>query len=143
MKRLKIWSIAIAMFAAHFLVSCDKDNNDSINYDYLGGSWSDVIPEGMVTEGYTRYTFSPENSSEGTLDVYVKDWLVNSDTTYHDRYTLDADGHLQSFSKAEDGTEQLHYDLYITRLTANKMQWTFHPTDGTADHVSNLKRVVE
>ena len=142
MKRFKIWSIAVAMFAALFLVSCDNDDdNDSINYDYLGGTWTNVVPDGMIEEGFSRYTFSPKTSSTGTLDIYVKDWLGNIDTTYHDRYTLDADGHLQSFRKMADGTEQLRYDFYITRLTANKMQWTFHPTDGTADQVEDLKRV--
>ncbi|MBR4327469.1 MAG: hypothetical protein IKP73_18310 [Bacteroidales bacterium] len=70
-----------------------------------------------------------------------EDWLAARDTTYHNRYTLDADGHLQSFRETEDGSEQVYYDLYITRLTSKEMQWVFHPTDGTADQVTNLKRV--
>ena len=144
MNKIKIWSIAIAMFVAFFLVSCDNDDdNGTINYDNLGGTWRQVYPEGVVADGYTNFTFRPKTSSEGTLDVYVADWLANRDTTYNERYTLGTNGHVQTFRKMENGSEQLSYDLYITGLDANKMQWTFHPTDGTADHVSNLKRVVE
>ena len=69
------------------------------------------------------------------------DWLAAKDTTYHNRYTLDANGHLQSFRETEDGSEQVYYDFYITRLTAKEMRWVFHTTDGTADQVTNLKRV--
>ena len=144
MKRFKIWSIAVAMLAALFLVSCDKDDdNDSINYDYLSGTWTVDYSEGVITEGYTHYTFSPKTSSEGTLEVYSMDWLAARDTTYHNRYTIDANGHLQSFRKTEDGSEQVYHNLYITRLTAKEMRWVFHMTDGTADQVTNLKRVEE
>jgi hypothetical protein len=69
------------------------------------------------------------------------DWLAAKDTTYHNRYTLDANGHLQSFRKTEDGSEQVYHNLYITRLTAKEMRWVFHMTDGTADQVTDLKRV--
>ena len=142
MKRFKIWSIAVAMFAALFLVSCDKDDdNNSINYDYLSGTWTVDYPEGVITEGYTYYTFSPKTGSEGTLEVYSMDWLAAKDTTYHNRYTLDVNGHLQSFRETEDGSEQVSYDFYSTRRTAKEMRWVFHTTDGTADQVTNLKRV--
>ena len=141
MKRFNILSIAVAMFAALFLVSCDKDDDNSINYDYLSGTWTVDYPEGVITEGYTYYTFSPKTGSEGTFEVYSMDWLAAKDTTYHNRYTLDANGHLQSFRETEDGSEQVYYDLYITRLTAKEMRWVFHTTDGTADQVTNLKRV--
>jgi hypothetical protein len=40
-----------------------------------------------------------------------------------------------------DGSEQEYHNLYITRLTAKEMRWVFHTTDGTADQVTNLKRV--
>ncbi len=58
MKDMKIWRVAFVMLAALILVSCSSDDED-YQIDQLAGTWLQVYDEGVVAEGYVKYTFTP------------------------------------------------------------------------------------
>ena len=61
MKDMKIWRVVFVMLATLILVSCSSDDED-YQIDQLAGTWLQVYDEGVVAEGYVKYTFSPLGS---------------------------------------------------------------------------------
>ena len=137
MKNSTTWSIAIiAIFTALSFASCSKDNNETTNYSLLGGKWQLISPEGNADAGLVTYTFSPQSTDQGTVEIFTSDWASGDHTTNYS-YSIDQSGNLKIYYQ----TAYIYYNCEITRLNSNNMTWVFHTTDGTVHHVSNFKKL--
>ena len=138
MKSSTIWSIAIiAIFAALSFASCSKDDdNETIDYSQLGGKWQLIHPEGIADAGLVTYTFSPQTTGHGTVEIFTSDWAAGDHTTNYS-YSIDQSGNLKIYYQTAD----IYDNGEITRLNTNNMTWVFLTTDGTVHHVSNFKKL--
>ena len=73
MKTMKLWRMTWIMLAVLSLASCSSDDDD-YDVNNLVGTWLQVYEEGVVTEGYVEYTFTPGvPSTSGDCDIHVHD----------------------------------------------------------------------
>ena len=121
MRTMKLWRLAIIMLAAFSLVSCSNDDDDKLNINLLAGKWKRVYDEGVVSEGYVYYIFTPsETPDRGDCDILSSD--VFGGEFFNERaYMLTENGHrLCIFKKTFGGNpEAQYYD--ILRLTGNHL----------------------
>ena len=121
MRTMKLWRLAIIMLAAFSLVSCSNDDDDKLNINLLAGKWKRVYDEGVVSEGYVYYIFTPsETPDRGDCDILSSD--VFGGGFFNERtYMLTENGHrLCIFKKTFGGNpEAQYYD--ILRLTGNHL----------------------
>ena len=121
MRTMKLWRIAIIMLAAFSLVSCSNDDDDKLNINLLAGKWKRVYDEGVVSEGYVYYIFTPgETPDRGDCDILSSDFFGGE--FFNERaYMLTENGHrLCIFKKTFGGNpEAQYYD--ILRLTGNHL----------------------
>ena len=121
MRTMKIWRLAIIMLAAFSLVSCSNDDDDKLNINLLAGKWKRVYDEGVVSEGYVYYIFTPgETPDRGDCDILSSDFFGG--VFFDERaYMLTENGHrLCIFKKTFGGNpEAQYYD--ILRLTGNHL----------------------
>ena len=121
MRTMKLWRLAIIMLAAFSLVSCSKDDDDKLNINLLAGKWKRVYDEGVVSEGYVYYIFTPgETPDRGDCDILSSDFFGG--VFFDERaYMLTENGHrLCIFKKTFGGNpEAQYYD--ILRLTGNHL----------------------
>ena len=121
MRTMKLWRIAIIMLAAFSLVSCSNDDDDKLNINLLAGKWKRVYDEGVVSEGYVYYIFTPsETPDRGDCDILSSD-VFGGDFFNERAYMLTENGHrLCIFKKTFGGNpEAQYYD--ILRLTGNHL----------------------
>ena len=121
MRTMKLWRLAIIMLAAFSLVSCSNDDNDKLNINLLAGKWKRVYDEGVVSEGYVYYIFTPsETPDRGDCDILSSD-VFGGDFFNERAYMLTENGHrLCIFKKTFGGNpEAQYYD--ILRLTGNHL----------------------
>ena len=121
MRTMKIWRLAIIMLAAFSLVSCSNDDDDKLNINLLAGKWKRVYDEGVVSEGYVYYIFTPsETPDRGDCDILSSD-VFGGDFFNERAYMLTENGHqLCIFKKTFGGNpEAQYYD--ILRLTGNHL----------------------
>jgi hypothetical protein len=118
---MKLWRLAIIMLAAFSLVSCSNDDDDKLNINLLAGKWKRVYDEGVVSEGYVYYIFTPsETPDRGDCDILSSDFFGG--VFFDERaYMLTENGHrLCIFKKTFGGNpEAQYYD--ILRLTGNHL----------------------
>ena len=136
MKDMKIWRVAFVMLAALTLVSCSNDDEE-LQIDQLAGTWLQVYDEGVVAEGYVKYTFAPGvPSTSGLCTIHVYD-VFAGDTTIQRSYVMSDDNRrLYIFEELYGGSpETQEYD--IQRISAKEM--TLHPVG--SDMVMNFKKV--
>lgn len=121
MRTMKLWRLAIIMLAAFSLVSCSNDDDDKLNINLLAGKWKRVYDEGVVSEGYVYYIFTPgETPDRGDCDILSSD-VFGGDFFNERAYMLTENGHrLCIFKKSFGGNpEAQYYD--ILRLTGNHL----------------------
>ena len=136
MRTMKLWRLAIIMLAAFSLVSCSNDDDDKLNINLLAGKWKRVYDEGVVSEGYVYYIFTPsETPDRGDCDILSSD-VFGGDFFNERAYMLTENGHrLCIFKKTFGGNpEAQYYD--ILRLTGNHL--TLRITD--SDILLNFKK---
>ena len=121
MRTMKLWRLAIIMLAAFSLVSCSNDDDDKLNINLLAGKWKRVYDEGVISEGYVYYIFTPsETPDRGDCDILSSDFFGGE--FFNERaYMLTENGHrLCIFKKTFGGNpEAQYYD--ILRLTGNHL----------------------
>ena len=136
MKDMKIWRVVFVMLATLILVSCSSDDED-YQIDQLAGTWLQVYDEGMVAEGYVKYTFAPGvPSTSGLCTIHVYD-VFAGDTTFQRSYAIrDDNRRLYIFEELYGGSpETQKYD--IQRISAKGMTW--RPVG--SDVVMNFRKV--
>ena len=72
MKTMKIWRLAFMMLAVLSISSCSDDDDYDVNN--LAGTWQRVYDEGVMDVGIVQYTFFPESSVAGRIELYVTSW---------------------------------------------------------------------
>ena len=121
MRTMKLWRLAIIMLAAFSLVSCSNDDDDKLNINLLAGKWKRVYDDGVISEGYVYYIFTPgETPDRGDCDILSSDFFGG--VFFDERaYMLTENGHrLCIFKKTFGGNpEAQYYD--ILRLTGNHL----------------------
>ena len=113
MRTMKLWRLAIIMLAAFSLVSCSNDDDDKLNINLLAGKWKRVYDEGVVSEGYVYYIFTPgETPDRGDCDILSSD-VFGGDSFNERAYMLTENGHrLCIFKKTFGGNpEAQYYDI--------------------------------
>ena len=139
MKDMKIWRVVFVMLATLILVSCSSDDED-YQIDQLAGAWLQVYDEGVVAEGYVKYTFTPGvPSTSGSCTIHVSD-VFAGDTTIQRSYAVRDDNRRLFIFKAlyggnPDTPDTQEYD--IQRISAKGM--TLHPVG--SDVVMNFRKV--
>ena len=130
-----IYVIAFAMLAVLSLVSCSSDDEDYDMND-LVGTWLKVDDEGVVSEGYVKYTFTPGvPSTSGYCDIYVYD-VFAGDTTIHRGYVLNDNRQLVIYEPMYGGTPKLQ-TWNIKKLGSSTMSWE---RADRSDIIYNFKR---
>ena len=115
-KQLFLISALVVLFSA-----CSKDDDDKLNINLLAGKWKRVYDEGVISEGYVYYIFTPgETPDRGDCDILSSDFFGG--VFFDERaYMLTENGHrLCIFKKTFGGNpEAQYYD--ILRLTGNHL----------------------
>ena len=157
MKRHTIWSIAIAMFAALSLVSCDKDDDKDYDTDLDGislsksaiqnkifGTWAETgnAEPGPDHDRTFQFTFYPTASDEGDVAMhvlYVFGIMGGQEENYTGSYTIGADGNVETHvTKDADGTVKLDDKYRITNLSDDKMTLEQLDDNGKASRTFQL-----
>ena len=135
MKTMKLWRMTWIMLAVLSLASCSSDDDD-YDVNNLVGTWLQVYEEGVVTEGYVEYTFTPGvPSTSGDCDIHVHDALAG-DTTIHRGYVLNDNHQLVIFEPMYGGTPELE-TWNIKKLNSSTMSWE---RADRSDIIYNFKR---
>ena len=140
MKTMKIYAIAFAMLAALSLASCSSDDDEEFLMDKLAGTWEQVYDEGVVSEGYVQYTFTPKTpstpSTAGECTIRMYD-VFAGDTTFVRDYVLTEDRHLAIYNWQYGGTPPEIQEYDVRRLSTSGMTWQLVGSDV----VLNFKKV--
>lgn len=137
MKTMKIWRLAFAMLAALSFASCSSDDDEVFLTEQLAGTWQQMYDEGVVSEGYVQYTFTPGTpATVGECTIHVYD-VFAGDTTFVRDYVLTEDRHLAIYN-GQDGSTSLEIQEYdVRRLSTAGMTWQLVGSDV----VLNFKKV--
>ena len=119
---MKLWRIAFMMLAAFSLASCSSDDNDMFEPSNLSGTWERVWDEGVMDAGNELYTFIPESSTNGKIEISFYVW-PSGDATLYRNYVVNNSGHLIiSLVEPQSDTQgRVEYDIRI--LNNNEMIW--------------------
>ena len=136
MKTMKIWRNIFVMCAAVLsLASCSSDDEE-FQTNQLAGTWLRLYDEGVVAEGYVKYTFTPGvPSTSGDCDIYVYD-VFAGDTTIHRGYVLNDNRQLVIYEPMYGGTPKLQ-TWNIKKLGSSTMSWE---RADRSDIIYNFKR---
>ena len=136
MKTMKIWRNIFVMCAAVLsLASCSSDDEE-YQTNQLAGTWLRVYDEGVVAEGYVKYTFTPGvPSTSGDCDIYVYD-VFAGDTTIHRGYVLNDNRQLVIYEPMYGGTPESQ-TWNIKKLGSSTMSWE---RADRSDIIYNFKR---
>jgi len=138
MKTMILWRIVFLTLAAFSLASCSSDDDNNV-YEAaeLGGTWQKVYDEGVADAGTVQYTFHPQTTNNGTVDLFTSDWATG-DTTVYRIYTVTDAGHLHISPIPNDTSVALTVDCDIRSLTSTQMIWN---KPGTNEEISRFKKV--
>ena len=135
MKTMKLWRMAWMILAVLSLASCSSDDDD-YDVNNLVGTWLQVYEEGVVTEGYVEYTFTPGvPSTSGDCDIHVHD-VFAGDTTIHRGYVLNDNRQIVIYEPMYGGTPVLQ-TWNIKTLGSSTMSWE---NADRSDIIFNFKR---
>ena len=138
MKKMKIWRLAFAMLAALSLASCSSDDED-YNVNNLTGTWERVYSEGIQDAGTEQYTFFPESSTSGRIELYVNSWPDFKQETIDLNYVVGHTGHMNIFTgKKHDGQSKVYGEYDIHKLSSSEMIW--YRTDSN-EELARFKKV--
>ena len=125
------------MLAAFSLASCSSDDDEVFLMDQLSGTWQQVYDEGIVSEGYVQYTFTPGTpATGGECTIHVYD-VFAGDTTFVRDYALTEDCHLAIYNGQYGGTPPEIQEYDVRRLSTAGMTWQLVGSDV----VLNFKKV--
>lgn len=130
----KISFVLVAMLA---LCSCNNDEDSTYNSAELVGIWQKEYDDGIADAGVVRYTFHPQTTNSGTVDIFTSDWATG-DTTVYRNYTLTDTGILQILPKPDDHSEALTIYCQIHTLTSTRMTW--HNAE-TNEELTRFKKI--
>ena len=137
METMKIRRLAFAMLAAFSFASCSSDDDEEFLMDQLAGTWEQVYDEGVVTEGYVQYTFTPgKPATVGECTIHVYD-VFAGDTTFVRDYALTEDRYLAIYNGQDAGTSMEIQEYDVRRLSTTGMTWQL----AGSDVVLNFKKV--
>ena len=137
METMKIRRLAFAMLAAFSFASCSSDDDEEFLMDQLAGTWEQVYDEGIVTEGYVQYTFTPgKPATVGECTIHVYD-VFAGDTTFVRDYALTEDRYLAIYNGQDAGTSMEIQEYDVRRLSTTGMSWQL----AGSDVVLNFKKV--
>jgi len=123
MKTMKIWRIIFAMLAAFSLASCGSDDED-YDVNNLAGTWERVYNQGVQDAGIEQYTFFPESSTVGRIELYVNSWPDFKQETIDLNYIVGHTGHMNIFTgKRHDGQSKVCGEYDINKLSRSEMKW--------------------
>jgi hypothetical protein len=138
MKTMKLWRISFMMLAAFSLASCSSDDED-YDVNNLAGTWEQVYDKGIQDAGIVRYTFFPESSTAGRIELYVNSWPDFRQETTDLNYVMGYTGHMNIFSgKVHDETSKSVGEYDIHKLTSNEMIW--YRTDSN-EELARFKKI--
>ena len=138
MKTMKIWRLAFAMLAAFSLASCSSDDED-YDVNNLAGTWERVYGEGVMDAGTEQYTFFPESSTSGRIELYVNSWPDFKQETTDLNYVVGHTGHMNIFTgKVHDGKSKVYGEYDIHKLTSSEMIW--YRTD-SSEELARFKKM--
>ena len=115
-------AMAFVVLAAVFLVSCSSDD-DEIQIDQLAGTWQQVYDEGVVEEGYVRYTFTPgvpSTSGDCTMQIYD---VFAGDMIIRRGYAVTDDNRRLFLFKSQYGGNPETQEYDIMRISDKGMTW--------------------
>ena len=136
MKTMKTWRWAFMMLAALTLSSCSDDDDYDVNN--LAGTWQRVYDEGVQDVGIEVYTFFPESSVAGRIELYVNSWPCINETKDLN-YVVGYTGHMNIFTgRKHDGKSKLYGEYDIHKLTDSEMIW--YKTDSN-EELARFKKV--
>ena len=125
------------MLAAFSFASCSSDDDEEFLMDQLAGTWEQVYDEGVVTEGYVQYTFTPgKPATVGECTIHVYD-VFAGDTTFVRDYALTEDRYLAIYNGQDAGTSMEIQEYDVRRLSTTGMTWQL----AGSDVVLNFKKV--
>ena len=121
MKTMKIWRVAFAMLAAFSLSSCSSDDED-YDVNNLAGTWERVYNQAVQDAGIEQYTFFPESSTVGRIELYVNSWPDFKQETIGLNYIVGHTGHMNIFTgKRHDGQSKVCGEYDINKLSRSEM----------------------
>ena len=123
MKTMKfLRNILVMTVAMLSLASCSSDDNDMFEPSNLSGTWERVWDEGVMDAGNELYTFIPESSTNGKIEISFYVW-PSGDATLYRNYVVNNSGHLIiSLVEPQSDTQgRVEYDIRI--LNNNEMIW--------------------
>ena len=136
MKDMKIWKVVFVMLAALTLASCSSDDEE-FQIDQLAGTWLLVFDEGVIAEGYVKYTFTPGvPSTSGNCTIHVFD-VFAGDTIIQRSYAISEDNRRLFIFEARYGGHPEAQEYDIRRISAKGMTW--HPVG--SDVLMNFRKV--
>ena len=122
MKTSMKYAMVFVMLAAVLLASCNSDD-DEIQIDLLAGTWQQLYDEGVVAEGYVRYTFTPGvPSTSGDCTIHVYD-VFAGDTTIRRSYAVTDDNRRLFIFKSQYGGNPETQEYDIKRISSKGMTW--------------------
>ena len=138
MKTLRIWRFTFAMLAVLLLVSCNSGDED-YNVNNLTGTWERVYDKGVQEAGTEQYTFFPESSTAGRIELYVKSWPDFKQETTDINYVVGYTGHMIIFTGREhNGKSKLYGEYDIHKLSSTEMIW--YRTDSN-EELARFKKI--
>ena len=136
--RLYLGERRLAMLAALSLASCSSDDED-YNVNNLTGTWERVYSEGIQDAGTEQYTFFPESSTSGRIELYVNSWPDFKQETIDLNYVVGHTGHMNIFTgKKHDGQSKVYGEYDIHKLSSSEMIW--YRTDSN-EELARFKKV--
>ena len=126
------------MLAAFTLISCSSDDDETFDVSNLGGTWERIWDSGVMDSGTERYTFIPESSTTGRIELYVKGW-PDIEESKDLNYVIGHTGHINIFTgKIHDGESTVFGEYDIHKLSNSEMTW--YRTDSN-EELARFKRV--
>ena len=128
---------ALTMLAAFSLVSCSSEDED-YDVNNLAGTWERVYKECIQDAGTEQYTFFPESSYAGRIELYVTGW-PNIKETKDLNYVVGHTGHMNIFTgKKHDGQSKVYGEYDIHKLSGSEMIW--YRTDSN-EELARFKKI--
>ena len=136
MKQMKLWRTAFMMLAVISLASCSNDD-DKFNASRLEGTWERVWTSGVQDAGTEQYTFFPESSYSGRIELNISG--MSGEDTIDLNYVVGETAHMNIFTgKTHDGKSKVYGEYDIHKLTSSEMIW--YRTD-TNEELARFKKI--
>ena len=110
-----------------------------LDVNNLAGTWERVYNEGVMDAGTEQYTFYPESSTAGRIELYVNAWPDFKEEITDLNYVVGHTGHMNIFTgKKHDGKSRVYGEYDIHKLSSSEMIW--YRTD-SKEELARFKKV--